>query len=93
MRLPGEPLDECARRELREEVGLEVVPQATPCGSDEWAVYAAEAPVDAAVVIDEEHDRFEWVPLDDALARCRPQVVADGIACVASYDSGQPGEL
>jgi hypothetical protein len=49
------------------------------------------------VRLDSEHDRFEWMRLEEAISRCRPQVVADGIACVAasfaSYDSEQPGQL
>jgi lipoyl(octanoyl) transferase len=90
-RLPGEDVEACARRELLEEVGLELDCSPTPCGSEEWAVFGAEAPPDAEVRLDAEHDLFEWVRLDEAISRCRPQVVADGIACVAawlgSYDS------
>ena len=32
-RLPGEPIDQCARRELREETGLEVGVELTDCGT------------------------------------------------------------
>lgn len=96
-RLPGEPPDDCARRELLEETGLALEPGPTPCSREEWALYAAEALPDAEVRLDAEHDDFEWVRLEEAIARCRPQVVADGIACVAawldSYDSEQPGQL
>jgi len=35
------------------------------------------------VLHDEEHDRFEWVSLADALQRCRPERVAEGIEIVA----------
>jgi dATP pyrophosphohydrolase len=97
VRESGESVDACARRELLEETGLSLEPHPTPCGREEWAVYVAEAPADAEVRLDAEHDDFEWLPLDQALARCKPEVVADGIACVAawldSYDSEQPGQL
>lgn len=52
-RLPGEPVEACARRELTEETGLgalALVP--TDCGNDEWVLYAAEAPMDAEVRLD-----------------------------------------
>jgi 8-oxo-dGTP pyrophosphatase MutT (NUDIX family) len=97
VREPGELLDDCALRELLEETGLSLEPKATPCSREEWAVYVAEAPANAEVRLDAEHDDFAWLPLDEAVARCRPQVVADGIACVAAwldrYDSKQPGQL
>jgi dATP pyrophosphohydrolase len=79
-----EPVEECARRELSEETGLSLELEATPCNGDEWVVFAAEAPPGTQVVLDDEHDDFAWLPLDEALARCRPQVVADGLACVAA---------
>lgn len=84
-RLPGETLAACARRELIEETGLELHCSPTPCGTADWAVYSAEAPVDAGVVVDAEHDRFAWVELDDALALCRPAAVADGLRAVGRW--------
>jgi 8-oxo-dGTP pyrophosphatase MutT (NUDIX family) len=71
-RLPGEPIEACARRELLEETGLDLAPRLTDCGSDDWWVYVAEAPADARVMLDREHDRYEWSPVDVAVARCRP---------------------
>lgn len=84
-RLPGEPLDDCARRELLEETGLALDPAATPCSRGDWALYAVEAPTDVEIRLDAEHDRFEWLALDEALARCKPQIVADDLACVAAW--------
>lgn len=84
-RLPNEPVDECARRELLEETGLTLDVQATAYGMESWAIYFAEASMDHQVVLlDGEHDRYEWVTLETALARCLPAVVAQGVEYVAS---------
>src|SRR5918996_2326384 len=48
-RLPGESIDETARRELREETGLELRCRATGPGEEEWAVYVAHASARAGV--------------------------------------------
>jgi 8-oxo-dGTP pyrophosphatase MutT (NUDIX family) len=83
-RWPNEAVDECARRELYEETGLTLPLQATDFGQDGWAVYYAEASDDHVVtLLDVEHDRYEWVTLDVALARCLPVEVSQGIAHVA----------
>jgi hypothetical protein len=31
------------------------------------------------MIDDEEHDRYEWVSIENALSRCRPAAVAEGI--------------
>ncbi len=94
-RQPGEHPDLAARRELKEETGLELAIEATPFGSAEWLVYVARAPANAAVVLDAEHDRFEWVTLGDACRRCLPQVVADQLRAAATHlaprECGVPG--
>ncbi len=79
-RHPGEPIDECARRELLEESGLalEVVPVIVD-GQENWPCYIAEAPAECDVVLSLEHDRFEWLVLDDAIARCLPEQVGLGL--------------
>jgi len=73
-RLPGEPIDQCARRELREETGLDLPLTLTDCGAAEWPHYLASVALDAAVMLDAEHDRFEWVAADQAAARCLPDL-------------------
>lgn len=81
-RLPGEPVDDCAQRELFEETGLALSIHPTSCGSSDWPVYWAEAPHDAAIIADLEHDRHEWLPPDEALRRCLPEHVRDTLAHV-----------
>ncbi|MDQ6673224.1 MAG: NUDIX domain-containing protein [Chloroflexota bacterium] len=72
--MPGEPVEDCARRELREETGLELALEPSRCGTDDWWVYLAEALPEAAVVINAEHDRFEWLPAELAHAGCTPEL-------------------
>jgi 8-oxo-dGTP pyrophosphatase MutT (NUDIX family) len=81
-RMPGETPDQAAKRELREETGLAlaIAPRAgTP--SQDVALYVAEAPTDAQVMLDAEHDTFLWLPVEEAVKKCLPAQV--GI-CVAS---------
>lgn len=75
-RLPGEATDACARRELAEEAGLHLECLRVDDGL-EWAIYLAEAPSDAKVVLDAEHDASRWLPTHLALALCRPSAVTD----------------
>jgi 8-oxo-dGTP pyrophosphatase MutT (NUDIX family) len=82
---PGEEPDAAAARELEEETGLTLpltlAPEAT--ASEDVAIYVAEAPPDAEVVLDDEHDRYLWLSLEEALPKCLPQVVASGLANAA----------
>lgn len=86
-RQPGEAPDAAAARELREEIGLALpltpIPEAS--ASDEVALYVAKAPLNTEVVLDDEHDRFLWLPLAEALPRCLPSVVASGLANAAAW--------
>lgn len=81
-RQPGEATDAAAKRELLEETGLDLEIHRTDFGSDEWVVYMAVAPRDAVVRLSEEHDRSEWVSVDEAVGRCSPDVVASQFARV-----------
>lgn len=76
-RLPGETPEAAATRELGEETSLALpltpLPQAAP--SDDVALYVAQAPPDAEVVLDDEHDRFVWLPLEEAVPKCLPPEV------------------
>jgi SAM-dependent methyltransferase/8-oxo-dGTP pyrophosphatase MutT (NUDIX family) len=74
-RLPGEHIEECARRELREETGLDLPLRLTECGAADWPHFVAEAAHDAAIVLDAEHDRFEWAAADQAPRQCLPEEV------------------
>ena len=77
-----EPPAEAAARELLEETGLELHLARVPSeivGSQpdlDVAVFAAEAPGDARIMLSDEHDEFEWVGLD-GLTRCLPSWVHD----------------
>jgi 8-oxo-dGTP pyrophosphatase MutT (NUDIX family) len=72
-----------AVRELAEETRLALdltpVPEAAP--SADVAVYVARASADAAVLLDDEHDAFRWLPLAEAVAICLPAEVG---ACLTN---------
>jgi 8-oxo-dGTP pyrophosphatase MutT (NUDIX family) len=84
-RLPGEALHDAACRELLEEAGLELAFEPSDLGSEEWAVFVAEAPADARVVLDEEHDRFVWLPAAEAAAKCLPPLVGRTLLAVDEW--------
>jgi 8-oxo-dGTP pyrophosphatase MutT (NUDIX family) len=83
-RQPGESAAEAAARELREETGLELpfVPVESP--NPDVAHFVAEAPPDADVALDAEHDAYRWLPLDAAAELCLPVDVADGLRSAAT---------
>jgi len=87
-RFPEEDLRECALRELKEEVGLELEVRRTNLGTREWAVFMAEAHTDSRVEVNPEHDRFEWMDRAKATEHCRPESVAMQIDGVADALSG-----
>ena len=80
-RLPGEPVQTCARRELLEETGLAADPVEERIDG-EWAVFSLRVAPDVTVSLDAEHDRYAWVPYEVAVRRCRPKRVADCLALV-----------
>jgi predicted metal-dependent hydrolase/ADP-ribose pyrophosphatase YjhB (NUDIX family) len=88
-REPGEDPDETARRELLEETGLELAVTPTAAGQEDWAVYAAEAPPDAEVLLNDEHDRYRWVSAAEAERLCLPAMVGRSIRAV---DAQLPSE-
>jgi 8-oxo-dGTP pyrophosphatase MutT (NUDIX family) len=89
-RLPGESIEHCAGRELVEETGLELEVRVTPVGSAEWRVFVAEAPADATVQLDDEHDAFDWLGVHEASARCLPRAVADALVAVSAWLDADP---
>ncbi len=81
-RRPGEPVRDGAVRELAEEAGIAATPWPVDL-SGRWVSWALTVPVDTPVVLlDTEHDRFEWVRPDQAAERIRPAVASEAIAKV-----------
>jgi 8-oxo-dGTP pyrophosphatase MutT (NUDIX family) len=72
---PGETSEACAVRELLEETGLDLPLTRVTAADLPIALFTCEARDDHEIVLSDEHDRFEWVPFDDAVARCRPEKV------------------
>lgn len=80
-RAPGETAIACAHRELLEEAGIRGEPVPIRIEATDWAVFRLEVSWGVSVRIDgDEHDRYEWVSVENALTRCKPAAVADGIA-------------
>jgi 8-oxo-dGTP pyrophosphatase MutT (NUDIX family) len=79
---PGEDAEATAKRELREETGLELPIVRSGISDEGWRVYTAQAPPDAEVILNEEHDRFRWVPADEAERLCLPVMVGRSIRAV-----------
>lgn len=79
-RFPAEPIDDCAARELHEEIGVELSPR--PVAVDEatgWAIYVSEVPPAVPIQLDAEHDRYEWQPVAASVGRCLPVSVGESI--------------
>jgi 8-oxo-dGTP pyrophosphatase MutT (NUDIX family) len=86
-RQPGEGPEAAASRELEEETGvaLPLTPLLEESASEAVALFVAEVPAGTDVVLDHEHDRFVWLPLDQALPKCLPSVVASGLSNAAAW--------
>lgn len=74
-RYPGEPVAECAARELREETGLHLPLATTDLGSADWPLFLGVAPERGTIGLSAEDDCFSWLPLDAAVARTAPEAV------------------
>jgi len=83
-RQPEEDPDAAAARELHEETRLELPFTRVPSPNPDVALYVAEAPPQAEIVLDAEHDAYRWLPLDAAAELCRPATVADGLRAAAA---------
>lgn len=86
-RFPDETADAAAVRELREETALALELTALPdsAPTPDVALYVAEAPAGAAVVLDAEHDSFLWLPLDESVRRCLPAEVGACLVNVSAW--------
>ncbi len=85
-RQPGEAVLAAALRELAEETGLVAAgPDLRALDlSGAWVRFGLDVPPGTAGRVDPEHDRLEWVPIDEAVARCRPATVAEGLRLASS---------
>jgi hypothetical protein len=54
----------------------------TDLGTEEWVLFVVEASGDAAVTLDDEHDRSEWVTGAEGATRCLPDIVGASIRAV-----------
>ena len=81
---PGETHGECAARELLEETGL-VVPLERLAIANDFAAHIGEMVDAQTIVLSAEHDRYEWVSLDEACVRCAPEVVVDTIRAARTH--------
>ncbi len=82
-RFPGEDVESCAAREMWEETGLDLPVRRADVVSSDWPIYLAEAPADAQVHLSHEHDRYEWLPLEQAAARVLPERVRASLIAAA----------
>jgi 8-oxo-dGTP pyrophosphatase MutT (NUDIX family) len=99
----GESVERCAARELEEETGLRIAGSLDCAEASGWPAYLVEAPDGWEVRLSDEHDRFEWLPLEAALARVLPEVVRaqlrrvgaelEGRTVEAGPDPGEPARL
>ncbi|MEZ4664513.1 MAG: NUDIX domain-containing protein [Caldilineaceae bacterium] len=81
-RYPDEEPMDCAARELLEETGLRLAIRHIPRDVESWYLYAAEAAPHDEVVLDAEHDQYAWVSVAEAIQRCQPAQVSEGIRVV-----------
>jgi 8-oxo-dGTP pyrophosphatase MutT (NUDIX family) len=84
-RQPGEAAAEAAARELREETGLDLSFVRVESPNPDVAHFLAEAPADAEVELDAEHDAYRWLPLNAAVELCLPSTVGDGLRAAAAF--------
>lgn len=91
-RHPAEEVEVCARRELFEETGLELLPKLTDCGTEDWWVFMAEAPREAEVLLSVEHDRYVWVSPEAACQKCAPDAVNEPLRKVAAQVLRETGD-
>jgi aminoglycoside 6'-N-acetyltransferase len=85
-RQPDEVVLSAALRELAEESGIVAAPIDLRVLdlSGRWVRFGLDVPAGTQARVDPEHDRFEWVGAAEAVARCQPAAVADGIRLAES---------
>jgi 8-oxo-dGTP pyrophosphatase MutT (NUDIX family) len=85
-RRPGEAPDAAAARELCEETGLTLpLTSLDHSVTEDVALYVARAPMDANIVLDDDHDRLLWLPIEEALPKRLPPVVGAMLSTAAGW--------
>ncbi len=71
-------------RELEEESGVRGRPAPLLLASVEWAVVEMVVPWGTHIVVDGvEQDRYEWLTLEEACARCLPPIGGESLRLAA----------
>lgn len=65
-------------------MGLRGALKKTSYGDRHWFVYEYQHKSSNPIIFDQEHDRFEWVSVREAIRRCKPDRVSAQIAAFAS---------
>lgn len=82
-REPGERIDTTASRELHEETGIVGDPTPVITRDIVWAVYYLRVPWGTSIrLAPDEHNEFDWVTLDVAIQRLKPDVLVQSLRLV-----------
>lgn len=84
-REPGEDIADCAARELFEETGIVAAPEPVETEHVDFAIYHFEVRWGTPVRLSSEHTDYEWVDVEQAVARCKPEALRNTMIKGLSY--------